>query len=461
MTATLPLVDRRISFCTTDDGVRIAYSSTGEGPPLIMCPFFVEAFSLADQLPEYRDLAQGLGRGRQLVRFDMRGTGLSDRAVADFSTEALALDIRAIARALRLRRFALFGAGLSGPRAVSYAAAHPRALSHLILYSTFTQPEAVMAPGAARGFAELARSSWDIAAQALVDLSGRERTSQLNVRGAALIRESADGDVVAGIIEATLASGDVRGLLPRVRVPSLIIQATDTRLFREEFGHELARSLPRAQLRLLQGVPNWLDPGAGAAVSRLVDEFMGAPAATDLAPPAAGGPPSTAAFRAILFTDLVSHTAAMQRLGDAHGRALLREHERITRQALAAHSGTELKTGGDSFMASFMSATSAIECAIAIQRAIAEWNVDPDHESMQVRIGVNAGEPVAEEGDLFGASVILAARVKDQAGGGEILIPGPVRHLLAGKDFSFADRGEFVPRGFDDAVRLYEVRWQA
>jgi class 3 adenylate cyclase len=71
----------------------------------------------------------------------------------------------------------------------------------------------------------------------------------------------------------------------------------------------------------------------------------------------------------------------------------------------------------------------------------------------------NAGEPIEEDGDLFGATVILAARIAAQAGAGEILIPEPLRHLLAGKEFLFSDRGDFLPKGFDDAVRLYEVRW--
>ena len=153
----------------------------------------------------------------------------------------------------------------------------------------------------------------------------------------------------------------------------------------------------------------------------------------------------------------------MQRLGDEHGRDVLREHERITREALLAHGGSEVKTMGDGFMASFGSVTQAMDCAIALQRAFAAHNADvgPTHASpLHVRVGLNAGEPIAEEGDLFGATVILAARIAAKAEGGEILIPEPVRHLLAGKSFTFADRGEFAMKGFDDAVRLYEVRWR-
>jgi len=99
-----------------------------------------------------------------------------------------------------------------------------------------------------------------------------------------------------------------------------------------------------------------------------------------------------------------------------------------------------------------------MECAIALQRAFAARN-ETSGEPLSVRVGLNAGEPIEEDGDLFGATVILASRICAQAGAGEILIPEPVRHLLAGKTFAFADRGEFAPKGFDDAVRIYEVRW--
>lgn len=161
----------------------------------------------------------------------------------------------------------------------------------------------------------------------------------------------------------------------------------------------------------------------------------------------------------VLFTDLVGHTEMMRRLGDRAGRELLREHERITRDTLAQHGGVELKTMGDGFMAAFDSAVAAMDCAVALQRAFAE-HADVSAEPLRVRIGLNAGEPVQDDGDLFGSSVILAARVAAQAGAGEILIPEPVRHLLTGKEYVFADRGEYVLKGFEDRMRLFEVRWQ-
>ena len=81
-------------------------------------------------------------------------------------------------------------------------------------------------------------------------------------------------------------------------------------------------------------------------------------------------------------------------------------------------------------------------------------------EPLSVRVGLNAGEPIEEDGDLFGATVILASRIAAKAEGGEILVADTVRGLCSGKGFLFADRGEFVAKGFEEPVRVYEVRWR-
>jgi adenylate cyclase len=115
-------------------------------------------------------------------------------------------------------------------------------------------------------------------------------------------------------------------------------------------------------------------------------------------------------------------------------------------------------------MASFPSASAALQCAIDIERSIAKRNRalhdDQQDSVMSVHIGVNAGEPVAEGTDLFGTAVQLARRICDEAGGGEIPVADVVRQLAAGKEFLFSDRGESVLRGFEDPVRLYELHWQ-
>ena len=113
---------------------------------------------------------------------------------------------------------------------------------------------------------------------------------------------------------------------------------------------------------------------------------------------------------------------------------------------------------GDGFMTSFSSSTRALDCAIAMQRAFADHNESAE-EPILVRIGLNAGEPIAEDDDLYGTAVNLAARIAAHAKGGEILASEAVRQIVAGKKFPFSDRGETTLRGFEDRVHIYQVSW--
>jgi len=247
-----------------------------------------------------------------------------------------------------------------------------------------------------------------------------------------------------------------------VRSPTLILHRRQTPTLGAE-GAEVAKGLasriPDARLALLEGasVAPWV--GDEEAVLAAIDEFLGEGEKTG----AGAEPPAAGAFRTILFTDVEGSTALTERLGDTKAREVLRNHERIVREALRAHGGAEVKTMGDGFMASFSSATRALECAIAMQRAFAEYNAGVGVQGLaplQIRIGLNAGEPIAEDEDLFGTAVILAARIAAKADGGEILASDVVRQLVAGKGFLFSDRGDVALRGFEDPVRLYEVRWR-
>jgi class 3 adenylate cyclase len=237
-------------------------------------------------------------------------------------------------------------------------------------------------------------------------------------------------------------TGDVRGVVS----PTLVVSesASEARI---EDARALVSTIPDA--RLLRTRIQW-DSLPPEAIDVIL-EFLGGTSAGQLSPPRAAS-----GVRTVLFTDLVGHTEMMRRLGDERGRAVLRTHERITRDVLRQHAGTEVKTMGDGFMASFTSATKAMDCAIALQRAFAAHEGEP----LDVRVGLNAGEPIEEDGDLFGSAVIMASRTAAAAGAGEILIPEPLRHLLTGKSYVYADRGETMLKGFEDAVRLYEVRWR-
>ena len=162
----------------------------------------------------------------------------------------------------------------------------------------------------------------------------------------------------------------------------------------------------------------------------------------------------------IAFTDIEGSTALTQRLGDAKAQELLNDHNRIVRDALRAHGGSEVKHTGDGIMASFHSASHAIEWAVRVQRAVAARAEALPEAPLRVRVGLNAGEPVVEARDLFGTSVQLASRICDKADAGQVLVSNVVRELAAGKGFLFSDIGAVEAKGFEEPVRLYEVRWR-
>jgi len=162
----------------------------------------------------------------------------------------------------------------------------------------------------------------------------------------------------------------------------------------------------------------------------------------------------------VLFTDVEGSTDLRQRLGDAKAQELVHTHNTVVRNALKSHGGSEIKHTGDGIMASFPTASGALECAVAIQRGVATHVEEHPDAPLGVYIGLNAGEPIAEEKDLFGTSVDLARRICDRAEPGEILVSDVVAGLAAGKGFVFADQGEASLKGFDRPVRLYEVRWR-
>jgi class 3 adenylate cyclase len=261
------------------------------------------------------------------------------------------------------------------------------------------------------------------------------------------MRECVSAEEAAATVRAQIGL-DVTDLLPLITCETLLIAYTGE-----------ADPPPEAITRLTWQIVNSrfvVVEGTSLHSSEALEEtrdFLGAgyeprPVSSD-----------ATAFHAILFTDLVGHTQMMSRLGDSRGREMLREHERITRDLLSRFRGSEVKTMGDGFMASFGSVTKAVECAIGLQQAFAEWSQGSD-EVLTVRVGLDAGEPIEEEGDLFGATVIMAARIAAKAEAHEILVSEVIRGLCSGKGFPFADRGHFVPKGFEEAVRLFEIAWQ-
>jgi class 3 adenylate cyclase len=175
--------------------------------------------------------------------------------------------------------------------------------------------------------------------------------------------------------------------------------------------------------------------------------------------PSHAAPAPDPALRAVMFTDIVGSTEMTARLGDSAALELVRVHDALVRRGLEAYSGREVKHTGDGIMASFDEVANAVRAAADIQRRFAAFNADAT-ESLSVRIGVHAGEPVAEHNDLFGATVQLASRLCSEAEADGIVVSGFVRELCGEDRARFVALGERRLKGFAERVPVFRFEWR-
>jgi len=453
-------MEPRIRYARTEDGVSIAYWTLGEGTPLVWMPFPTSSHTQLEwRIAANRDMYGRIAEHRKLVRYDGRGLGLSDRNVADYSLDALVSDLEAVVDHLDLAKFALVASSRGCPAGIVYATRNPERVSHLVLWSAMARMDDESWPPRIRAAQSLAGQDWELFTETFAhSITGWSRGDR-GLEAAAFMREAVTQQDYQAL-DAVLQKVDVTDLLRKVQSPTLVLQRRELVVPPVGTARGLASRIPNAALTLIDG--DSMSPIAenAEAVLAAIDEFL----SEDEEVTTASETLEPGAFRTVLFTDVEGSTALTDRLGDTRARELLREHEGVVRESLKAHGGSEVKTMGDGFMTSFSSATKALECAIAMQQSFAQRNASAN-EAINVRMGLNAGEPIAEDdpggrGDLFGTAVNLAARIAAKAEGGEILASNVVRELVAGKDFLFNDRGDTELRGFEDPVRVYEVRWQ-
>jgi len=165
-------------------------------------------------------------------------------------------------------------------------------------------------------------------------------------------------------------------------------------------------------------------------------------------------------IRTVLFTDVVNSTTLTQSLGDEAALAIVGVHDTIVRDALSALGGREVKHTGDGIMASFVSAASAVRCAIQIQQELDKHAQRNSEHPLKVRVGAAAGEPVEKNNDLFGSTVQLAARLCAHAQPEQILVSSAIADLCIGKGLSFEDLGEVTLKGFTSPVRAHAAGWR-
>jgi class 3 adenylate cyclase len=340
---------------------------------------------------------------------------------------------------------------------MTFAAEHPERVANLILFAAFCgSNRAEEMEALPKALLDLIRAEWGVGARTTMGFVHPDADRAETEASLIYLRAAATGDVAARILEQGFFHTNVCDKLPGISAPTLVLHRREDKAVPLEAGRQVASLIPHARFVVLDGDHHLPYYGNRDALMRTIEEFLGVESPEPLEGPAgrrsgtATGPPVT-----ILFTDMEGSTSLTQRLGDSRAQELVRAHDAIVRDSLAAHGGAEIKHTGDGIMASFGSARRAIDCAVAIQKDLAA-----EANTIRVRIGLNAGEPVVEDEDLFGAAVQLAARICGRAEAGQILVSNVVRELVMGKGFRFADIGDVTLKGFETPLRLYEVKWE-
>ena len=267
-------MDPLIQYATAEDGVRIAFWTLGDGPPLVYMvggPWnHIELW----EAEECRDWYKRLSKSHTLVRYDLRGTGHSERGVSDYSIEAQMRDLRAVTDALGLQTFDLLAAADSGPVAIAYAAANPERLSHLILWCSWPRGPGITGSERIRAWQSLIDKDWELMTDTCAHLCFGWSGGDIGRRSAQHLRESVTHDDARRALRTT-GSFDVTALLPEVRTPTLVIHRRGIPWLPVRVADILTAGIKGAQLTLLEG--EWMAPylGDSDAAATAIDDFLG------------------------------------------------------------------------------------------------------------------------------------------------------------------------------------------
>jgi len=447
-----------VQFARRKDGVTIAYSVFGSGPPLVIPPAWVTSLSFAIEDPFMSKYLDRLARHTTVISYDKHGCGQSDRDRKEFTLESELLDLETVVDHSGFEEFSFFGTSMAGPLTIAYAARHPKRVTRLILYGTFANGENLAPKKVQAAIISLIEASWGLASKALADIFIPEANAEELQSLAKYQRLSSSSDIAARMLQLCY-SVDVTKFLSSIKIPTLILHRDNDKAILIDHGRRLAAEIPDAHFKILSGSHHPPYVGQSDDVIDEVLDFLGI-MTTDESKSYirdfSEEESETAEQATIVFTDMVSSTDLVSRLGDIEARDLFLQHDNIIRSQIKKFGGTELQNLGDGFMLSFDSATAAIKFACAIQKEITQ-----NLPQIPIRIGINTGEIVKREGRRpFGQAVVMASRIVSECEGGQILISEISKQLAAGSKFSFNEKGKFKPKGFDEHIRIHEVVWK-
>jgi len=437
-------ISARTQYAKSRD-VHIAYQVTGSGPlDVVFVPGFVSHLEYQWEHPWSARFFERLGSFSRLIRFDKRGTGLSDRVGGIQTLEERMDDVRAVMDAVSSERAALFGASEGGPMSILFAATYPERVSALVLYGSYARRS--WAADHPCGHTE---QEWRAIIETIETGWGEARTPDIRAPSAtadqsyrqwwATYQRLAASPGAAVAVMRMNKEIDVRPILPAVRVPTLVLHRAQDRMIKVEQARYLAEHITGARLVELTGADHapWVEDTD--VLLDEVEEFL-----TGARHP----PESDRILATVLFTDIVGSTERAAAMGDRRWRDLLGTYYTVARRELARFRGREVDTAGDGIFATFDGPARGIRCGASIVSGANACGLD-------VRAGLHTGECEIIGEKVGGIAVHIGARVVAQARAGEILVTGTVKDLVAGSGLSFEDRGVHTLKGVPGTWPLY------
>jgi len=429
-----------IQFVSSADGTSIAYWSVGSGPPIVLIhQFSISHAELEWEVPSLRSFYEALAEHHQVIRLDPRATGLSggthpeEEGHEDEFLEQMVGDIKAVVDAMGHSEFDLVAS--VNMAAVGLRLATTQRVRRLVLCDPVVN---------VREAKEFYRYLIAQEAMATAEPGGAVHVmSRIWADGV----PPGDRDAVLALTETNLES-DIGApvhwngtrWLSEVSSPTLIVYTKDGDTTSMDQVRHAAATIPDARLVGLDGVmaPYYVDR---ESVLRVLGDFLGWESQ---------GEPIVSDFSVIVFTDIVASTEVVDRLGDEAARNAVRSVEGLVADTAADHSGNVVKHLGDGSLLEFRSASNALDFARKVQAELADGDI-------KLRVGMAAGEPIHEDGDVHGAVVVVASRIADSAGTGEVSVSDGVRQLVVGKQYEFDDQGEQSIKGFDEPIRVWRL----
>jgi len=435
-----------IRYVSSSGGVDIAYQVVGDGPvDLVFISGFITHLDLSWELPHIAWLEQLDGIAR-VITFDKRGTGLSDRSLGFGSLEERASDIGAVMDAVGSQSAFLHGVSEGGPMSILFAASHPERVEGLILFGTAARfSQAPDYPfgfpnGVADAFVEFVADQWGTGRVFERFIQNAPDAEAARATIARFERNACTPKMAAEIMRRNFEI-DVRGLLPTIAAPTLVLHPSGDPIVPVASGRYLADQIAGAELKEIPGDfhCSWLHTDISEWRDRVVD-FL-----------AVGDAPAVSTDRVlatVLFTDIVASTERARGIGDNSWHALLDQHDRASAEQIERYGGRLIKTTGDGVLATFEGPSRGVACAQAIGSALRPHD-------LQIRAGVHTGEIEQRVDDIAGIGVVIASRICDLAEAGEVLVSRTVKDLVTGSEMVLADRGSHTLKGVPEAWQLY------